>query len=322
MSATPIHSVLVKRKIREATDICSFELVAADGGHLPPFTAGSHIDVCVPGGITRQYSLCNCPAETHRYVIGVLRDPSSRGGSIAMHEQVVEGQILQISPPKNHFTLVEDAPRSLLLAGGIGVTPILCMAERLSVLGARFEMHYSTRSLERTAFLERIRSSSLAKHVHFHFDDGAPEQRLDIESLLSAAGVGTHLYFCGPKGFMDAVLRLARAQGWPEAQLHYEFFAGEVMHKTDDGSFDVQLARTGRVIKVGKDETVVEALTKSGVDVPVSCEQGVCGTCLTRVIEGVPDHRDMFLTSEEMARNDCFTPCCSRAKTPRLVLDL
>lgn len=315
-------SVRVARKTVEATDICTFELVAVDGAPLPAFSAGSHVDVALPNGLTRQYSLCNDPLETHRYLIGVLRDPASRGGSQVLHDAVEVGQVLEISTPKNHFALAHDARRSLLLAGGIGVTPILCMAERLAVVGADFEMHYSTRSRDRTAFYGRITSAVYAPHVQFHFDDGAAEQKLDLTALLAAPQAGVHLHVCGPKGFMDAVLSTARAQGWPESQLHYEFFSAEIAPSDSDASFEVQLASSGRTITVAKDQTVTQALAAAGVDVQTACEQGVCGTCLTRVLEGVPDHKDMYLTPEEQAANDQFTPCCSRAKTARLVLDL
>lgn len=322
MSNLPTIAVRVARKQQEAVDICTYELVAADGGPLPAFSAGAHVDVHLPGGLTRQYSLCNDPTESHRYLIGVLRDPASRGGSAAMHDLVAEGQLLQISAPNNHFPLAHDASRHLLLAGGIGVTPILCMAERLANTGADFEMHYCTRSPERTAFHQRIAGAAFAPKVHFHFDDGAPEQKLDLAALLSAPASGVHLYVCGPKGFMDAVLNTAREKGWPEAQLHYEFFAGTVTKSDSDASFEVQVASTGKIVVVPRDKTVVEALADAGVVVQMSCEQGVCGTCLTRVIEGIPDHKDMYLTPEEQAANDQFLPCCSRSKSPRLVLDL
>ena len=239
-----------------------------------------------------------------------------------MHDQLREGDVLQISAPKNHFALAHEAERHLLVAGGIGVTPILCMAERLEVIGQAFEMHYSARSIDRMAFLDRIETSSFARKVQFHFDDGPQAQRLDIPAVVSQPRADVHIYVCGPKGFMDAVLTNARAQGWPDAQLHYEFFSADVQRSNDDDRFDVQLASTGRVITVVKDQTVVQALAAAGIEVPTSCEQGVCGTCLTRVLEGVPDHRDMFLTRAEQARNDQFLPCCSRSSSPRLVLDL
>ena len=241
MSAATI-SVRVARKSQEALDICSFELVATDGTALPGFSAGSHVDVHLPGGLTRPYSLCNDARETHRYLIGVLRDPASRGGSQAMHDAVQEGDVLQISAPKNHFPLAHGASRSLLLAGGIGITPILCMAERLAASAAPFEMHYCSRSQERTAFYERIRTAGFASQVHFHFDDGDSEQKLSLPDLLAEPQPGVHVYVCGPKGFMDAVLLTARGNGWAETQLHCEFFAAEVLKSEGDASFDVKLA--------------------------------------------------------------------------------
>jgi vanillate monooxygenase ferredoxin subunit len=315
-------TVRVARKSAEALDTCSLELVSPDGAPLPAFSAGSHIDVHLPNGLTRQYSLCNDPAEGHRYLIGVLKDPASRGGSLAVHDLVHEGDMLPISAPKNHFALAHEAQESLLLAGGIGITPILCMAQRLSMAGAHFKLHYSARSRERMAFHDRIARSSFANRTAFHFDDADERQKMNLDALLAAPHGGKHLYVCGPKGFMDAVLAKARASGWGEPQLHYEFFSAEVVKSASDGTFEVKLASSGRRILVGKDETVVQALAAAGVLVQTSCEQGVCGTCLTRVLEGEPDHRDMYLAPEEQASNEQFLPCCSRAKSACLVLDL
>jgi vanillate O-demethylase ferredoxin subunit len=322
VNAASSLTVRVARKADEALDIRTFELVDVTGAALPSFSAGSHVDVHLPNGLTRQYSLCNDAAETHRYLLGVLRDPASRGGSAAMHDLVHEGDMLQISAPKNHFPLAHDARRSLLLAGGIGITPILCMAERLATMGAGFEMHYCVRERARAAFFDRISNARFAPQVQFHFDDGAADQRLDIPRLLAAPASGLHLYVCGPKGFMDAVLGQARTHGWPENQLHYEFFAAERASGGGDAPFEVKLASSGRVVAVPAGQSVVHALAEAGVLVQTSCEQGVCGTCLTRVLEGQPDHRDLYLTPEEQAANDQFTPCCSRAKSAVLVLDL
>ena len=313
--------VRIAKKTLEATDVCSFELLHTGAQALPAFSAGSHIDVHLGGGLIRQYSLCNDPAENHRYLIAVLQDANTRGGSKAMHALQV-GDTLTISKPKNHFPLAPQAKRSLLLAGGIGVTPILSMAERLASELADFEMHYCTRSKARTAFINRIEQGWFASKVHFHFDDGDATQKLNIGELLGTPPPETHLYVCGPKGFMDAVLSTARAAGWPEEQLHYEFFSAEVVKSDSDGSFEVKLASSGQVIVVPKNKTVVEALADAGIEVSTSCEQGVCGTCLTKVLAGEPEHRDMFLTPTEQKANDQFTPCCSRAKTPMLVLDL
>jgi vanillate O-demethylase ferredoxin subunit len=318
----PMLTVRVARKTMEAVDICSVELVAASGLALPAFSAGSHIDVHLPNGVTRQYSLCNAPGETHRYVLGILRDPSSRGGSQAMHELVHEGDELRVSLPRNLFTLADGAAHSLLIAGGIGVTPILCMAEQLSGIGHRFEMHYCTRSRERTAFYGRIKQAAFGDQVNFHFDDGEAGQKLDLDRLLATPQPGTHLYVCGPNGFMEAVLNGARARGWNEQNLHSEFFAAAKTPSADDASFQVKLARSNRIIVVPKDKTVTMALSEAGIDIPTSCEQGMCGTCLTRVLEGEPDHKDMYLTAQEHAQNDQFLPCCSRSKSAMLVLDL
>jgi vanillate O-demethylase ferredoxin subunit len=313
--------VRVAAKACEAEGICSYELVRLDGAPLPPFEAGAHIDVHLSGKLVRQYSLCNAPGETHRYQIGVLRDADSRGGSQAMHDHIDTGSVLQISAPKNHFPLVE-AQRTLLLAGGIGVTPILAMAESLAAKGAAFEMHYSARSPERAAFKERIGASGFAGQVHFHYDSGDAAQKLDLARLLAAPEAGTHVYVCGPQGFIDHVLGSARSLGWPAAQLHVEYFSAAAVDSSGDQAFDVKLASSGKVVSVPAGTTVIKALAEQGVEIAYSCEEGVCGTCLTRVLEGVPDHRDMYLTEEEQAANDQFTPCCSRAKTKLLVLDL
>ena len=316
------YSVQVVRKSVEATDICTFELADPLGNALPNFGAGSHIDVHVRDGLVRQYSLCNDPRETHRYLIGVLRVPNSRGGSCAMHENLQEGDVIEIGEPRNHFPLAHAAKRSLLIAGGIGVTPILCMAERLANIGADFAMHYCTRSHDRTAFMQRIRQSSFADRVSFHFDDGPPEQKLDIAALLQNPKADTHLYVCGPKGFMDLVITTARDKGWPEHRVHKEYFSSDVRSLASDTEFDVKIASTGKVFRVAKDQTVVAALAQQGIDIPISCQQGVCGTCLTRVIDGEPEHHDIYQSDAERARNDQFTPCCSRAKSAMLVLDL
>ena len=312
--------VRVERRDNEAEDICSYELVSVDGAPLPPFTAGAHIDVHVAPGLVRQYSLCNPPHERHRYVIGVLRDPSSRGGSKAMHDDIHAGAKLTISLPKNHFPLA-DAPRSLLLAGGIGVTPILAMAETLAARGAQFEMHYCTRSPERTAFRDRILGAPFAAKVSFHHDSA---QKLDLPALLAGLERDTHIYFCGPAGFISHVQASAAAQDWPESQLHLEYFgaAAATAPAGGDQPFEVKLASSGACFSIPAGSTVLRVLTDAGVFIPASCEQGVCGTCLTRVLDGVPEHRDLYLTEAEQAANDQFTPCCSRSRSATLLLDL
>jgi len=314
--------VIVRSRRAEAEGICSFELVHPEGLALPAFTAGAHIDVHVAPGLVRQYSLCNHPATVDHYRIAVLREPASRGGSVGMHEQVQLGQALTISAPRNHFGLAPGARHSLLLAGGIGITPLWAMAQALHSAGESFDLHYCGRAAARMAFVHDMAQAPFAAQVQVHADDGPEAQRFDADAVLAHPEAGTHLYVCGPAGFMNHVLDTARRHGWPEAQLHREFFAGTASALASDGSFGVRLDRSGQTFQIPAGKSVIEVLVAEGIDVPYSCESGVCGTCLTRVLEGVPEHRDTFLTEAERAANDQFTPCCSRACTPLLVLDL
>lgn len=322
---TDVATRLVKiQKIRKlAPEILSYELVDPDNGQLSPFSAGAHIDVHVGEALIRQYSLCNRPGETHRYEIGVLKTSDSRGGSVGMHARRV-GEMLRISDPKNNFELVTHAKRSLLFAGGIGITPILSMAEHLSATSGEFELHYATRSQSVTPFLERIRQSGFANAVQFYHDDGPATEKLDAKEILGAPESGTEIYVCGPKGFMDWIFEVAHEAGWPDQQLHREYF-GAVPSPDSLGEeieFEVEIASTGAVVTVAPDQTILAALSGSGINIPSSCENGVCGTCLTRLKAGTPDHRDMYLSPDEQAKGDQFTPCCSRSMSKRLVLDL
>ncbi|MEO5756408.1 MAG: PDR/VanB family oxidoreductase [Mesorhizobium sp.] len=307
-------------KRNAAEGIAAFDLVAEDGGELPAFIAGSHIDVYLAGGLTRQYSLRNNPAERHRYCIGVLREVAGRGGSAHMHDHLKVGDTIETSLPRNAFALEESAPFSLLLAGGIGITPILSMAHRLSALGRDFAFHYSARSAARMAFRDEMAASAFADKVHFHLDDGPAEQKLDLSALLTQRPTGAHLYACGPGGFLDAVIGAAKVL-WPSEAVHREYFANATQ-ATGDRPFRVTLAGDGRSFDIAPGRSIVEVLGESGIEIQVSCEQGICGTCVTRVIAGVPDHRDLVLTDRQRAAGDCMTPCCSRALSDELVLEL
>jgi len=251
-----------------------------------------------------------------------LRTNDSRGGSRAMHEEVDEGDLIRIGEPRNHFPLAHGAERSLLLAAGIGITPILCMAERLANTGADFRLHYWARSREHAAFVERIERSAFADRAQFHFSQGVPERRTNLDDVLARPDAGTHFYVCGPTRFMDAALLAANRAGWKEQNLHREYFSADLLRSANDTEFVVKLASSGKSYSVGKNASVLEVLAANGIVLPRSCEQGVCGTCLTVVLAGEPDHRDRILTAEERARNDRFTPCCSRARSATLVLDL
>lgn len=312
--------VLVQRMTPAAHDILEIELRHPHGAPLPVFAAGAHIDVHLPGGLVRQYSLCSDPVERDRYLLGVQRAPASRGGSASFHDRVKPGDRLRISAPRNLFALTA-APHSVLLAGGIGITPLLSMAAALHRMDASFELHYCAREARRLAFQERLHAVPWAARVRYHIDETA-DAPFDPVSILGAAGAGSHLYTCGPAGFMAAVVDAARTSNWNDSRVHLEHFGAPPVQTQANRSFVMRLAVTGISIHVGAEESALQALERSGIDVPFSCEQGVCGTCLTRVIDGRPDHRDSFLNDAERARNDCFTPCCSRSCLRELVLDL
>lgn len=311
----------VAHKKEEAAGIFSFELVDPDGKELPPFEAGAHVEVRV-GDKIRQYSLCNPPSERRRYIIGVQRELNGRGGSAKFCDEVQEGDMVLLRGPHNLFHLEPAARRSLLLAGGIGVTPILAMAEQLQASGAPFEFHYCTRSRQRTAFFDRVSSASYAGSVQFHFDDGPEEQRPQLEAWLSAPEPDKHVYICGPAAMMDVAVEIARKHGWAEDHVHLERFTGVAAKPGDAREFYVEIKKTGQMVLIPKDKTVVEALRAVGIDIPVSCEQGVCATCLTNIVEGVPDHRDLILTKQEHESGKIFTPCVSRALSDILVIDI
>ena len=313
--------VRVARKEQVAEGICAFDLVAADGGSLPSFTPGAHIDVTTPSGLVRQYSLCNPCSSDGVYRIAVLKEQDGRGGSRAMHELVQQNDVLVIGAPRNHFELDGSSAPSLLLAGGIGITPILAMAHHLEAHDRPYTLHYCTRNPTRTAFGEEL-ASQFKGRAMVHHDDGPVERKFSIAQALRAAPEGAHLYVCGPSGFIDAVLNQAKTEGWPESRLHREFFSAAPVDTAGDKAFEVVVASSGAVIPVAADQTVIGALAACGIEVMTSCEQGVCGTCVTRIVEGVPEHRDCYFTDDEHAKGDQFTPCCSRSKTERLVLDL
>ncbi|UBM09380.1 PDR/VanB family oxidoreductase [Cupriavidus metallidurans] len=316
-------NVRVERKRQVADEICSFHLVSATGEPLPSFTAGSHVDVHLPGGLVRQYSLCGDPGDAGQYILGVLKDPASRGGSIAMHS-IEEGSEIQISAPRNHFPIEDGAGHSILLAGGIGVTPLMAMARALSSERRSFELHYCTRNLARTAFKEELLQGAMSDRVHLHLDEGRGE-RFDAEAVLRGRfRPDAHIYICGPAGFIEAMISAAKEAGFAESQVHREYFAAPKVAPSElgDGVFQVQIKSTGAIHQILPEETVVQVLGRHGIEIETSCEQGVCGTCVTRVLEGVPDHRDVYLTDQEHVENKLFTPCCSRACSPMLVLDL
>jgi vanillate O-demethylase ferredoxin subunit len=312
--------VRIASKHDEAEDVVVLELVSVSGVDLPAFTAGSHVDVEIAPGLVRQYSLCNAPDSSKHYRIGVLKEPNSRGGSIAVHQNLQVGHEIRISAPRNLFALDPSAKRVKLLAGGIGITPILAMAEHLLRQDVPFSMNYCCRAEGKAAFKNYLSTPPFSSMVSFHFDEGGV--RLNPATDIGTWSEGAHLYVCGPGGFIDFVLGSARALGWPESSIHREYFVAPLVDTSDDTAFEVRVASSGQTVRVCADQTIVEALAGIGIQVEMSCEQGICGTCLTRVLEGEPEHRDMFLTNEEHVLNNQMTLCCSRSKSKLLVLDL
>ncbi|HZZ11594.1 MAG TPA: PDR/VanB family oxidoreductase [Paraburkholderia sp.] len=310
-------------RLTHADGIVGFELASADGTPLPAFEPGAHVDVHLPDGAIRQYSLYDADAIDGLYRIAVLRDPAGRGGSAWLHDRVAVGDVLVISPPKNRFALDHSAARSLLFAGGIGITPLLSMAARLHALGETFEVHYRTRSRRHTAFADCLIDGPLAPHAHVYHDDD-PSHTFDLKRILCDGAREIHLYVCGPQGFMDAVTHAARQRGWLNEQIHFEYFAAPatVAAVVNRGGFELAIASSGQVIHVEPQQSVVDALAGIGVSVPTSCKHGICGTCLVKVLDGEVDHKDFYLTPAEQQRNDLMLACCSRAKSKRLVLDL
>lgn len=305
----------------EAVGIKTFELVDPDGKDLPAFTAGAHIEVHLGEGIIRSYSLCSDPADRSRYVVAVLREEGGRGGSKAMHDDVKAGDELTISAPLNHFPLAgREARAHLLLAGGIGVTPMLAMIAELEAKGARWHMHYLTRNEERTAFRDELSPYVEAGKVHIHHDDGDPAKGPGIASLLADFEIGTHLYYCGPPGFMSACA--ASLEAWPPHAIHREFFSApeNEFSDADNVSFEIKIKSSGETLPVAADESIVDVLRSAGYDVETDCNEGYCGTCITRYVSGEPEHRDTVLSEKE--RKTYVMVCCGRAKGGVLELDV
>lgn len=310
----------VARRVDEGA-VAIVDLVAGGAKALPKFEPGAHVDVYLGDGLVRQYSLCNDPEDARIYRLGVLLDPASRGGSAAFHAQLHEGARVTIGAPRNSFPVAEGAPAHVLIGGGIGITPMIAMAFSLHARGRRIELHYCARSRVSSAFINDLAASSFSAHVHFHFDDGPEDQRLQADKVLNdAAKGGAHVYVCGPAGFMKWIEARSAACEVPQDLLHRESFGGEV--DVSGEGFEVEAARSGVSVHVAPGETIARALAKSGVFVPVACEEGVCGTCECTVLAGECDHRDSYLTAQERVAGDRIIACCSRAAGDRLVLDI
>lgn len=312
----------------QGEDINAYEVVPLDSDTLPSFEPGSHIDLYFRDGRVRQYSLCNDSRERNRYVFAVQRERNGRGGSEAIFKEVHVGRVLVISEPRNAFPLVEDAKKHLLVAGGIGITPILSMAKFLSRSGSDFELHYCTRSPEKTAFYDDLTTLANCSNLHVYHDGGNPEKGANLTDIVGDSVPGKHLYVCGPAGFLQAVREAA--SHWHNDHVHFESFSPPLTNfcsehdNSHDQSipigFEVTLARTGETFTIPPDKTILEVLRSHGYDLPSSCEAGVCGTCKVRFLEGEPDHLDYILNDDE--KREALLICCSRSKSRTLVLDL
>ena len=313
--------VRVKSMSFEAQGINSYELRSETGGALPAFTAGSHIDLHLANGLIRSYSLVNVQEERNRYVIAVNRDAASRGGSRFLHEVLRVGDTLAISAPRNNFPLAEDAPHSVLIAGGIGITPLWCMIQRLESLGRSWHLYYCTRTRQSAAFLDEMRSlrANIDTRLHVNFDQEPGVKMLDIAGVAAAAGPDSHLYCCGPLSMLDAFEKATAAR--PPHTVHAEYFKAKEAPAAA-GGFTVVLAKSGKTLVVPTGRTILDTLLDAGVDAPYSCMEGVCATCETRVLEGIPDHRDLVLSKQERELNNVMMICCSGSKSEKLVLDL
>jgi vanillate O-demethylase ferredoxin subunit len=307
-----LHSAVISRK-HVSGDVAFLDLVP-QAGQFPGFTAGAHIDLHLPGGLTRQYSLWNAPAEENVFRIAVRLEPRGQGGSLAAHA-LPQGAVVKIGAPRSHFVLLA-ASRTILIGAGIGITPLLSMAAALHRGGQDFVLHYIDRG-ERAAFRDVLAQASFAAACRFHDTANGRPRAAD---LLAESGANTRLYLCGPSGFMADLRQAAGNLPAPPLGIHQENFIPAPM--TEDGEFCVLTARDGRRHHVAAGQSIVGVLRAAGYDIATSCEQGICGACATQVLAGIPFHQDMVLTDAEHDSNNVMTPCCSRSLTPELCLDL
>lgn len=313
--------VKIERIVDEALDIRSFRLVRSDGQPLDTYEPGAHVDLTGPTGVTRQYSLCSPPQDRRAYLVAVKKEAQSRGGSLALHEQVEEGMELEMGAPRNLFRLDASAREHVLFAAGIGVTPLLSMAYRLLDSGQPWRLHYFARSAQYAAFTDLL-SETFGEQVVFHY--GIEPGDLDgaLSACLEQAGTAAHVYTCGPAPFMNKVVDVAARTRGDDA-IHLEHFqADPAANSGPSGAFEVELASSGVVLQVPAGSSLVDVLQAHGCDIDTECREGICGTCLVDVLDGVPEHRDNCQSNKEKASNQQICACVSRAISARLVLDL
>ncbi|MFI0355990.1 PDR/VanB family oxidoreductase [Actinomadura sp. 9N407] len=306
----------VAARTEVADGVLALTLVHPAGRRLPNWTPGSHVDLVLPGGLTRQYSLCGDRWDAHSYRLGVLREPDGRGGSAFIHDELPEGATVAIGGPRNNFRLV-PSERYLFVAGGIGITPLLPMVRQAELVGARWRLLYGGRTRASMGFVDELEPYGDKVVVMPQDEHGL----LDLPGWLpEAADPGLKVYCCGPGPLLDAVER--RCSGWPAGLLRTERFVAKDNGPARDEPFELTLNRSGRSVTVAPGQSVLDAVGTAGVGVLSSCRQGLCGTCETAVLDGEPDHRDSILDDDERAAGDCMFVCVSRSRSERLVLDL
>ena len=318
MALDPNFNLLrIRNRKMVAEDICLFELEHPERKPLPPFQPGDHVVVVTPSGLRRSYSLSNHPAETERYLLGIKIEKNGRGGSRSMLESALPGEMLAVSTPERGFPLV-DAAEYLFIAGGIGITPIISMVRWVASRNhSRFRLVYCTRSPSHTAFLDDLTAEPLRPFVTIHHDEGNPEHAYDLWPLLEKPD-GSQIYCCGPTPLMEDVRGMTGH--WPPSAIHFEDFGSDVQaHRGEDTAFTVRNVKSGEVVTIPAEATILETLRRQGIDRPSSCESGTCGSCRTRLVEGEADHRDLVLTEEERASHIMI--CVSRARSGELVLE-
>jgi phthalate 4,5-dioxygenase reductase subunit len=313
----PMMPLRVTRNDRIADGINLIEFRHPADQSLPEFSAGAHITIKVPNGLLRKYSLCNDPAERDRYQVAVKREANGRGGSADLVDTVKAGDELMVAPPVNDFGLPQRAQDFLFIAGGIGITPIMAMIQEVQKQGKRFRLFYCTRSPETTAFADELSKPEFEGKVIIHHDQGDPACALDLKPILAERKNREHLYCCGPRPLMEAVRHLT--DHWSSTAVHFEAFSEAETHKAGDKPFKVRLARSGRLLDVPVTKTILEVLRENGLEVPSSCETGTCGTCRTKLMAGVADHRDLVLADHE--RGDTIMICVSRALSDEITID-
>ena len=312
-------TVLVADVRAEAKDVITLELRAIAGGELPAYMPGAHLDLHLPNGLVRNYSLTNDWRERNRYVVGVGRAADSRGGSSYIHSSIRAGMQIKISAPRNNFQLDENSASFLFIAGGIGITPIMAMVRWCAANNKPWRLIYAARSRQRTAFYEELCALG-ADRVQFHFDDECG-QVLDVAQAISSWSEGESIYCCGPAPLMEAVKTLT--DNLPAGTVRFEWFTvPDTDEPQDSNSFKVRLERSNVEFEVPEHKSILEVLEEHGFELPFSCREGLCGTCVTNVCAGEPDHRDYVLSDEERESGKMMTICCSRSKSAVLTLDL